>query len=97
MVETLLCREFGLQDRVLLPKPGDELSAERYDMSSDLKGGEVLEPKKGLLENVLILDYKSLYPTIMMAHNLCYTTVITRDRPEGKNYQTSFWRRICAS
>jgi DNA polymerase I len=84
MVETLLLREFGLKDRVILPKPGDELSAERYDMSSDLKGGEVLEPKKGLLENVLILDYKSLYPTIMMAHNLCYTTVVTRDRPDGK-------------
>lgn len=83
MVETLLLREFGLRDRVIPPKPGDELSAERYDMSSDLKGGEVLEPKKGLLENVLILDYKSLYPTIMMAHNLCYTTVVTRDRPDG--------------
>ena len=84
MVETLLFKEFALRDRIILPKPGDELSAERYDMSSDLKGGEVLEPKKGLLENVLILDYKSLYPTIMMAYNLCYTTVITGDRPEGK-------------
>lgn len=84
MVETLLFREFALRDRIILPKPGDELSAERYDMSSDLKGGEVLEPKKGLLENVLILDYKSLYPTIMMAHNLCYTTVIIGDRPDGE-------------
>ncbi len=83
MVEALLLKEFALRDRIILPKPGDELSAKRYDMSSDLKGGEVLEPKKGLLENVLILDYKSLYPTIMMAHNLCYTTVVTGDRPEG--------------
>ncbi len=33
---------------------------------------------------MLILDYKSLYPTIMMAHNLCYTTVVTGDRPDGK-------------
>lgn len=84
MVEMLLLKEFGSWDRVLLPKPADDVSAERYEMSSDLKGGEVLEPKKGLLENVLILDYKSLYPTIMMAHNLCYTTVVTEDRPEGK-------------
>lgn len=83
MVETLLLREFGRRDRVLLPKPDDEVSAERYEMSSDLKGGEVLEPKKGLLENVIILDYKSLYPTIMMAHNLCYSTVVTGDRPDG--------------
>lgn len=84
MVEMLLLKEFGSRDRVLLPKPADDVSAERYEMSSDLKGGEVLEPKKGLLENVLILDYKSLYPTIMMAHNLCYTTVVTEERPEGK-------------
>jgi len=83
MVETLLLKEFGLRDRVLLPKPDDGVSAERYAMSSDLKGGEVLEPKKGLLENVLILDYKSLYPTIMMAHNLCYTTVVTGDKSDG--------------
>ena len=83
MVEMLLLKEFGSKDRLLLPKPADDVSAERYEMSSDLKGGEVLEPKKGLLENVLILDYKSLYPTIMMAHNLCYTTVVTGDRPEG--------------
>ncbi len=83
MVETLLLREFGLRDRVLLPKPDDGVSAERHEMSSDLKGGEVLEPQKGLLKNVLILDYKSLYPTIMMAHNLCYTTVVTGDRPDG--------------
>ena len=88
MIENLLLREFALRDRVILPKPGDELSAERYDTNSGLKGGEVLEPKKGLLENVVILDYKSLYPTIMMAHNLCYTTVVTGDRPDGKIIQS---------
>ncbi|MDD2755357.1 MAG: DNA polymerase domain-containing protein, partial [Methanothrix sp.] len=43
-----------------------------------LKGGAVLVPEKGLVEDVVILDYKSLYPTIMMAHNLCYTTVLTQ-------------------
>ena len=46
MVETLLLREFGRRDRVLLPKPDDEVSAERYEMSSDLKGGVVLNPKR---------------------------------------------------
>jgi DNA polymerase I len=81
MVEHLMLREFGLKDRLIPTKPDDHLSAERHQQSSELKGGEVLEPKKGLLENVLILDYKSLYPTIMMAHNLCYTTVVTEDRP----------------
>ncbi len=84
MVDNLLLREYGRQDRVIPPKPDDELVAMRNRNSKGLKGGEVLEPKKGLLENVVILDYKSLYPTIMMAHNLCYTTVVDQDRPEGE-------------
>jgi len=35
--------------------------------------------EKGLDEDVVILAYKSLYTTIMMAHNLCYSTVLARD------------------
>jgi DNA polymerase I len=66
---------------VVLPKPDPEISEERFTDNEELKGGAVLPPEKGLLEDVLILDYKSLYPTIMMAHNLCYTTVITGDSP----------------
>ncbi|WP_094229042.1 DNA-directed DNA polymerase [Methanolobus psychrotolerans] len=84
MVENLLLREYGKQDRVIPPKPSDELVAFRNRSSEGLKGGEVLEPKRGLLENVVILDYKSLYPTIMMAHNLCYTTVVERDLPDAE-------------
>lgn len=82
MVENLLLRECRSRDRVVPPKPADNIVHSRNKGSESLKGGEVLEPKKGLLENVVILDYKSLYPTIMMAHNLCYTTVVEKDVPE---------------
>ncbi len=77
MVESLLLRRFRDQNRVVPPKPDADVSEERYVENEDLKGGAVLVPEKGLLEDIVILDYKSLYPTIMMAHNLCYTTVIT--------------------
>ena len=78
MVESLLMRRFREQGRVVPPKPDADISEERYEENEGLKGGAVLVPEKGLVEDVVILDYKSLYPTIMMAHNLCYTTVLTQ-------------------
>ena len=77
MVENLMFREFGKRNRVIPPKPEHE----QYADSEELKGGAVLEPVRGLLKDLVVLDYKSLYPTIMMAHNLCYSTVITGDQP----------------
>ncbi|MGB9902672.1 DNA-directed DNA polymerase [Methanothrix sp.] len=81
MVESLLLRRFRSHGRVLPPKPDSEESEGRFMDADELKGGAVLPPVKGLVENVIILDYKSLYPTIMMAHNLCYSTVVTNERP----------------
>jgi DNA polymerase I len=78
MVENLLLRRFRERGRVVPPKPDSDISDERHVENEGLKGGAVLVPEKGLVEDVVILDYKSLYPTIMMAHNLCYTTVLTQ-------------------
>ena len=41
------------------------------------EGARVLEPKTGLhTKPVFCLDYASLYPTIMMSHNICPTTKV---------------------
>ena len=82
MVESLLLRRFREQKRVVPPKPDSDVSDERHIENEELKGGAVLSPEKGLVEDVVILDYKSLYPTIMMAHNLCYSTVLLSEVPK---------------
>lgn len=39
-------------------------------------GGFVYEPLPGLYENVICLDFASLYPSIIMAYNICYSTLV---------------------
>jgi DNA polymerase elongation subunit (family B) len=41
------------------------------------EGATVIEPKRGYYDApIATLDFSSLYPSIMMAHNLCYTTLV---------------------
>jgi DNA polymerase, archaea type len=45
-------------------------------------GGLVLTPKAGLHEDIAVLDFKSMYPNIMITYNLSPDTYIAPDMPE---------------
>lgn len=55
-------------------------------------GGFVFEPKPGLYENIICLDFASLYPSIILAFNICYTTLILPEMVDeiGDDVSTAF-------
>ncbi|XP_013146336.1 PREDICTED: DNA polymerase delta catalytic subunit [Papilio polytes] len=50
------------------------------------EGATVIEPKRGYYADpISTLDFASLYPSIMMAHNLCYTTLVPPNMQKDLN------------
>jgi DNA polymerase delta subunit 1 len=48
-----------------------------FSTSGSFVGGLVFEPFSGFYDRpIAVLDFSSLYPSIMIAHNLCYTTIV---------------------
>lgn len=71
MVENLLLKEFRKYDRVMPIRTGGG-----SDDEEELEGAFVLEPVLGVTDNIGVCDYASLYPSIMIKHNLSYDTLI---------------------
>ncbi len=88
-IETMILHEFAKRNYVMPQKPtGAELS-KRMNERKELKGAIVLEPKKGLHTDgcILVLDFKSLYPSIMRTYNISPDTLMLEDK--NVKYNTS--------
>ncbi|MBL7205979.1 MAG: hypothetical protein ISS36_00095 [Candidatus Aenigmarchaeota archaeon] len=79
-IENYLLREFNKKKYIFPCKPEPEEMGRRMREREEnfLKGGYVIEPKKGLHSNVVVLDFKSMYPSIINTFNICPTT-LTRE------------------
>ena len=57
--------------------PTIEYTAGSITNEKGFEGATVIEPIKGYYKSpIATLDFASLYPSIMMAHNLCYSTLV---------------------
>ncbi|KAJ2904841.1 DNA polymerase delta catalytic subunit [Zalerion maritima] len=68
----------ALEQQLVIPNLKSESSDDQYE------GATVIEPTRGYYDvPIATLDFASLYPSIMMAHNLCYTTLVNKKAIEG--------------
>lgn len=49
---------------------------QRESPDYEASGGACFKPKKGLHDNTICLDFASLYPSIIMAFNICWSTLV---------------------
>ena len=87
------------QTNSLIPKR-EELQKRSEGVMSDAvikdkkyRGGLVVEPKEGIHFNVVVMDFASLYPSIIKVRNLSYETVRCSHEECKKNTipQTNHW------
>ncbi|AMQ18364.1 DNA polymerase [Thermococcus peptonophilus] len=83
LVEWFLLRK-AYEGNELAPNKPDEKELARRRQSYE--GGYVKEPERGLWENIVYLDFRSLYPSIIITHNVSPDTL---NREGCKEYDTA--------
>ncbi|MBI2674879.1 MAG: ribonuclease H-like domain-containing protein [Candidatus Aenigmarchaeota archaeon] len=69
LVESLLIRAANDRGEISLNRPHAEEIRKRR-LTGQYKGAYVHPPEKGIHENIIVLDFQSLYPSIIAAHNI---------------------------
>lgn len=75
----------AFDDNVLIPNRPKTEEIEKRRMAPVYKGAIVIEPKKGIHSNVLVFDFRSLYPTIIVTHNIDPATFNCKHKKCKKN------------
>jgi DNA polymerase, archaea type len=68
LIDSILIREAD-RERIAVPLTS------RYDRSDAIEGGYVHTIEPGLYHWVDVLDFKSMYPSLIIAKNICFTTL----------------------
>lgn len=68
-IQDILDLRMGRRYNIILP-------TRKYYRHYDYTGARVFKCKKGIYDNVLVLDFKGMYPSIIRAFNIGYSTFI---------------------
>ena len=69
LVESYAMKSASEKNIIIPNRPTSETITERRQIES-FTGAFVVEPKPGLHENIAVFDFRSLYPSIIVSHNI---------------------------
>lgn len=87
MIEWYLMLKAYEKNNIVPNKPSNIEFNQRQN-SKKVEGGYVKEPEKGLFEHLAYLDFKSLYPTIIIAQNISPDTFTDGTNHDEDEYYT---------
>ena len=73
LVEFLLMKHSVKQGMIIPPKPSADVVAQRR--ANPVEGAFVKLPQPGIYENIVVFDFRSLYPSIIISYNIDPYTV----------------------
>jgi len=79
LVETFFMRH-AVTENVLIPNRPKTDEIERRRETPIYKGAIVIEPRKGIHSDILVFDFRSLYPSIIVTHNISPETLDCRHK-----------------
>ncbi len=82
LVEWLLMRYATPRGELIPNRPAGEEYAARA--SATYTGGYVREPRRGIVEHIAVFDFRSLYPSIIVSHNIDPSTLIVGNCRENR-------------
>ncbi|MFH1095036.1 MAG: DNA-directed DNA polymerase [Candidatus Micrarchaeota archaeon] len=92
LVESLLMHEAVARHALVPNKPGDDVAKSRLE--NPIEGAYVKTPSPGIYENMVVFDFRGLYPSIIISHNIdpftlncsCCTKAESHVSPTGARF-----------
>jgi DNA polymerase I len=94
LVEMLMWREAFAQGRVVPNKPDSEEAARRA--AAPVQGAFVKLPEAGIYSDLAVFDFRGMYPSIIISHNIDMDTLGCKCCPGEEAHVSPLGHRFCA-
>ncbi len=73
MIESIIMYYYAKEKKFIPKKPSGEIIGDRADIT--YVGGYVKQPEPNIYENIAVIDFRSLHPSIIITHNISPETL----------------------